>query len=245
MYAANTNRPLSALASLAIVVGIAAALQFGLKPHWQEAVRTALVAVDLANPPPPPKEHPKPPPPEPKAGGAKGDPGARNLKNKATPVFAPPVKPPLVLPPPIAAAPLPNVGAAANTGASTLPGPGQGAGGAGNGLGGGGNGGTGAGAGGIGIEARQIRGHLSYGDLPQGLLADGQETSVEVRYTVNVDGSVSNCRIVGSSGFPTLDATACRLIEQRFRFKPALDRAGRPVPQTFEENHAWVAREKD
>jgi protein TonB len=47
-----------------------------------------------------------------------------------------------------------------------------------------------------------------------------------------------------TSGLPELDQIACRLIEQRFRYKPARDRAGRPVRSTIVETHSWFIREK-
>ena len=209
-------------------------------------MHSALVAVDLAPPPPssvPPPAPSKPPPPRPaEASAPKGDPGVRAFKARPTPVFAPKVQPVLIVPPSIVAVPLPDLGAEASTGASNLPGPGQGAGAHGSGRGGGGTGGEGSGAGAPVKGPRQIRGHLSYDDLPAGLLADGQQAAVGVRYTVEADGTVSHCRIDQSSGFAALDAKACRLIEQRFRFRPARDRKGRPVSATIVEEHMWIAR---
>jgi len=169
------------------------------------------------------------------------------MKNRASPVFVPPVQPALILPPPIIAAPVTNLGTAASNGASTLPGTGQGAGDAGSGPGGGGTGGSGSGAGSGGAVKgpRQISGKLSYADLPQGLIAPGQQASVAVHYTVRADGGVSDCTIDATSGFSSLDATACALITARFRFRPAVDRAGHPVAATVAEEHAWIARERD
>lgn len=205
--------------------------------------RDALVAVFVA-----PKQ-PPPPPPQPKrevikakAPAAKDDPSPKNLKNEATPVFAPKL-PPLIVPPPITAAPKPALGDASSSGASNVAGPGQGAGGFGDGRGGGGSGGDGDG----GVPAvgpRQIRGKLSFRDLPEGMLAPGSEARVGVRYTVNVDGRVSNCRADEPSGIAALDALACRLIEERFRFRPARNREGRPVRATIVEAHSWFIREE-
>ncbi|WP_256839553.1 energy transducer TonB [Sphingopyxis sp. KK2] len=50
---------------------------------------------------------------------------------------------------------------------------------------------------------------------------------VEVRFTIETTGRVTRCRVTRSSGDASLDATTCRLIEERFRFKPATDSAGR------------------
>jgi protein TonB len=57
---------------------------------------------------------------------------------------------------------------------------------------------------------------------------------------VGVDGHVSDCRITHSSGSNTLDGLTCGLIEKRFRFRPARDGSGRPVPSVIVENHSWI-----
>ncbi len=231
----------AALASLGIVLGMTAALVIGLRPQWQVTVRSALIAVDMAPPAPRPSPPPPPPPPRPSVDSAPtGSPAPPGLRGKASPVFAAPVQVPLALPPPIIVATLPAAGDATQSGASNLVGPGTGAGGVGTGDGGGGSGGSGTGNG-VPVQGpRQIHGKLSYDDLPQGLVAPGDEAAVGVRYTVNVDGSVSNCRIDRSSGFAALDAAACRLIEARFRFRPARDARRRPAPSTVAEDHVWI-----
>jgi protein TonB len=42
-----------------------------------------------------------------------------------------------------------------------------------------------------------------------------------------------------SSGHSELDSTTCRLIEQRFRYEPARDSEGRPVPQVVGWAQRW------
>jgi len=72
---------------------------------------------------------------------------------------------------------------------------------------------------------------------------DGAETGIRgrvfVRYVVETNGRVSGCRVTRSSGSRELDALTCRLIEQRFRYDPSLDAAGRPVESTIVESHDW------
>jgi protein TonB len=46
--------------------------------------------------------------------------------------------------------------------------------------------------------------------------------------------------VTRSSGSTDLDNTTCRLILERFRFKPSRDPNGRPVPATIVQNHTWV-----
>jgi protein TonB len=89
-----------------------------------------------------------------------------------------------------------------------------------------------------------VGGKLSYRDLPDGVLPEGTEAAVAVIFAVNPDGRVSQCSAERSSGYPALDSLACRLIEQRFRFRPAKDRFGRPVRSWVAETHTWVAREQ-
>lgn len=233
------QRAAAALAAAVLVVGMGLALVFGFAPRWQRAAAPALTAVDIGLPPPSPTPPPEPPPPRPIPRSAPtGSPAPENLHGTASPVFAPPLQVPLVPPPPISAAPQPDLGSAAQTGASDRPGPGTGAGGMGDGTGGGGTGGNGSG--GAVSAPRQIAGKLAYSDLPPGLIAPGAEAGVSVRYTVTPEGAATDCRIDRSSGFPALDAAACRLIEQRFRFRPARDRQRRPVSATLLEDHVWV-----
>lgn len=244
MYTPASNKSAAATASLAIVVAIAYGLVVGLRSGWSAKLVTDLVSVDIR---PVPSSSPTPPPPPPmkvhaSTSAAKGAPAPRNLRNKATQVVAPKV-PPLIVPPPIVAATQAGVGSASNNGASDRVGPGQGAGGIGNGFGGGGNGGDGEGEGAV-AGPRQIRGDLSYRDLPQGVLPEGAEATVDVIFWIEANGSVTQCRTERSSGYRELDALACRLIEQRYRFRPALTADHRPVRVQMTESHTWVAHDR-
>lgn len=241
-HASRRVRAGSALAAAGMVALFACVLVFGLRAGELVRGAAALVAVDLSSPQPDsspspsprqrPRERTRAPAPEKAA-------SPRNLRNQATQIVVPPA-PIIVPPPPVITTARAGSGAAASNGASDLPGPGQGAGGIGDGLGGGGTGGAGDGTGGGGTGPRQIKGRLSYSDLPEGVLPGGGEVSVGVRYSVEADGAVGTCRAERSSGNALLDATVCRLIRQRFRFRPARDRNGQPVASTIVETHGWV-----
>ena len=123
-----------------------------------------------------------------------------------------------------------------SAGASDLRGEGEGAGGNGNGTGGGG---WGAGD----TPPRQIKGRLTFSDLPNALRELGTGGTVAVRYDVNASGGVSGCIVTASSGNAELDRATCQLIQQRFRFKPARDGNDRPVAATIEERHIWEIEE--
>jgi len=239
--ATASERALSALLSALIIAGMGIMLVLGLRPDLRQALHPRdLISVAFSEPTPTPEPTRKPPLPPAKSSAPKDDAGAAALRAKATAVVAPPV-PVVLAPPPVIAAPVANTGAQASNGAANVAGPGQGAGGIGNGLGGGGQGGNGLGRSpGPDTEPRQIKGKLSQRDLPDGLLAPGAEASVGVRYTVLTDGTVGDCVVTQSSGYPALDPVPCRLIRERFRFRPARDGWGRPVNAQIVETHTWV-----
>lgn len=240
----------SAIASFAIVSAGAAALVLGLAAGnpLSAAVEETIVALTPSREEPP-KPQPSPSPtPAASPTQAESAQSARkrdeaspeNLRNQANAVFAP-VLPPLRTPPPIVAAPRPATGDASNTGNADRIGPGQGAGGEGDGTGGGGNGdGDGNGTGDAVTRPIQIRGKLHWSDLPEELRERRQGGELELTYRVNIDGRVSDCQVTQSSGIPALDARTCRLITERFRFRPSRNAAGRPVPSYIIESHGWL-----
>lgn len=244
MYAWHPPRALSASVSVAIVALIGAVLVFGLGVRRTIQASVPLISIALNEPPPPPPP-PKPPPPKPKKSGAKGKPSPANIKNKATAVVAPPVKP-IIVPPPVVTAPKPNVGAAANTGASDHAGPGEGAGGIGNGNGGGGNGGEGEGEGDgdATVPPQPIVDRLRTKDLPLQMLPPGEPVAIEVMFEVETDGRVTRCRVERRSRYPAFDQVVCPLIERQYRYRPARDDAGRPVSVTMikSEEFEYMAR---
>jgi protein TonB len=68
---------------------------------------------------------------------------------------------------------------------------------------------------------------------------------VQAHFEVGVDGRVSDCRVVRSSGNAELDATTCRLIERRFRYAPARDAQGRAVPDVAGwEEEWWIGKRR-
>lgn len=219
------QRTIAALASGLLVTAIAAMLVLGLRVNLSAPRLPSLVAVTLE----PPVPEPSPPPPPAKSHAPPGAPSPSNLRNRASPVIAAPNPLPST---PIVAAAKPAEGDATQSGAVDRAGTGEGAGGAGDGTGGGG----------IATEPVQIRGRLSVDDFPFGLIGPGERASVRLSYLVETDGRVSTCRILRSSGFVEVDAMACRLIEQRFRYRPARNAAGEPVRAGVEETHTWFRR---
>jgi len=194
-----------------------------------EAVVTSVKSVaafDVRVPPPPSPE------PEPTASQPQGR--AAPPAPRATPRPAPP-KPPVVLrprPAPTAAA----SGTASRPGASET---GAGSGGGGQGAGTG-RGGSGSGAGGgLSRDVVKVSGELRTKDFPRSGADQRDGRFIIVRYTVDTDGRVRNCRVVQSSGSAEADAITCRLIEKRFRYRPALDGQGNPVPRETGWKQWW------
>jgi len=193
---------------------------------------SSLVLFDVAEPPPPP-EIPSPARTEAEEGAA----SPANLRAKPAPVVVPPPRVQLPAPSPIAAAPIAGPGAAPDAGAADRPGPGTGAGGKGTGTGSG-DGGSGTG-GGAGQRARLRSGTIVDADYPRAASRARAEGAVTVRFRIAPDGRVSGCRVTRSSGNGDLDEATCRLIEERFRYEPARDGAGRAVSDVAGWRQTW------
>src|SRR6185369_11258959 len=155
---------------------------------------------------------PKPPPPV-KLGGSSGP----------KPAHAPPSVAPVI-------AVRPN---AAPSGGGTGSGPALGSG------AGGGTGGQGYGSGGGGGDLEKIAGDIYPSDYPRRLAKAGIGGTVKMRCTVITNGRVSHCVVTRPGGVPELDAITPRLVEQRFVYRPATDRYGRPVPDDIEVEWTW------
>ena len=188
-----------------------------------------LIDVTLPLPPPPVVEPPPKPKPEkqhhaapnaaappPKAANPGGSPGPAPHGRAVIAQVA--VRP----------TPAPAAGGGRGTGAS------QGA-----GSGGGtGMGGTGEDEGGTDLE--HIAGEILVSDYPKNLAMAGLGGRVSVTFTVEVNGRATGCHVTRSSRVPELDALTCRIIEQRFRFRPSTDRYGRPIRDEVDWDHDWI-----
>lgn len=234
----DRDRARGALAAAVLTGGFGAVLLWGLAP------RDTLPAVEprprvtlLAVAPMPPA--PKPRPQRSLAPRPKGAAAPPNRVARATELAVPPpIIRPLLPPPPITVAPLPALGDDRSSGAAPVMGPGSGADGQGSGLGSGEDGDGGGGGG--GSDAEQIAGRITGRDYPSGPLRARIGGTVTIRYVITDRGRVAQCRVVQSSGNAELDATTCRLVTERFRFRPARDARGRRIADSLTEDHRWV-----
>ncbi len=77
-------------------------------------------------------------------------------------------------------------------------------------------------------------------DYPADAMRNREQGTTRVALAIDVTGHISNCRVVGSSGSASLDATTCKLFIRRARFQPARDEKGQAVEQMIEEKVKWV-----
>jgi protein TonB len=225
---------LTALAAVSVIqLGIALALLSGFRVHLSrpEDVVERLIQIALPKVPPPPVPIVQPqtrpkvahqPSSAPKAEPVRlgGSPGPR-------PAAAPPSVTPVVALQPLAP---PSGG---GSGAGPAMGSGSGGGADGNGYGDSGEGGT---------DLEQIAGVILPSDYPRRLRESGIGGRVEFTFTVGPSGRVTRCAVTRSSGVPELDSLTCRLVQQRFVYRPSTDRYGRPIADEVEGEHIWVAR---
>lgn len=237
MPAAATMRPrerLAAFAAVALVqVGLGLVLLNGLKVQIggpTEAVERLIeIALPHTPPPVPPSVEAKPkaklqhsassaPKTLPKPIGGSPGPQPSHAAPAPTPVVA--VRP---------------TAPASGGGSSTGPALGSGAGGGAGGQGfGGGDGG--------GADLVQIAGAIGQSDYPRDLRERGIGGRVEFTFTVEPNGRVGRCSVTRSSGVPELDLLTCRLVQQRFVYRPSTDRYGRPIEDEVDGVYDWVAR---
>ena len=226
----DATRPRERAYALAAVVVIQAVLGFalltGLKVSISQSTGAVERLIDIALPkPPPPVVTTKPKPvhrsssaPKAEAKPLGGSPGPK-------PAHAPPSIAPLV---PVRPTAPPSGG-----GTGTGPALGSGS--------GGGNGGEGFGDNEGGADLQQIAGEIRASDYPKQLGNSAIGGHVGVTFTVQVSGGVTDCHVTHSSGVPELDRLTCRLIEERFRFRPSTDRYGRPISEEVDYDHDWIA----
>ena len=198
---------------------------------------TSLISIAL-DPPPQPKARLK-------ASGSteRGAAAPPSLKAEAAPVVAP-LR--IIVPPrPVPAAIIPAASVGVKAGAAMQPGAGSGAGGLGTGSGSG-TGGTGTGDGngdgaGGGSDPDWIGGKIRDKDYPKALREANISGTTVAEVAVGTSGRATGCRVTRSSGSRELDATTCRLVMERFRFKPARNAAGQAVAAQIEYEQEWDA----
>lgn len=238
------DRIVPAIAALLVNAVIAYALIIGLRAP--SLLRSTIDSTPLAlfNLKPPTPDQAKPPPSK-EARKSKREGGAASgSPPRAEKVRDQPPRPPSVVAPPMINTPAPTLPTAPTTammsgaggvGSGTTPGFGSGSGGTGTGTA------RGDGEGGDFSRARQTGGRFRNSDFPGSLRGVGRVT-IGVRYAIGPSGQVDRCEVIEGSGYPEIDAMTCRVIMERYRFRPARDPEGYAVTEVREEDYRWRVR---
>lgn len=76
-------------------------------------------------------------------------------------------------------------------------------------------------------------------DYPAAAMREEREGVVRFRLIYDEQGLPTSCEITTSSGHADLDATTCRLVQQRARFKPGRDAAGKAAGGSYRNSIRW------
>jgi periplasmic protein TonB len=89
----------------------------------------------------------------------------------------------------------------------------------------------------VATRAVQKGGSISDEDYPPSSIRNEEAGTTSATFTIGPDGKVTSCSASGAS--PTLDAETCKLIQRRFRYKPALGADGQPMSETKSQRVTW------
>jgi protein TonB len=218
---------LAAVVAVQLALGLALLIGLRVQVSRPADVVERLIDVALQSPPtPPPPPPPKPKPAHRASAAPRAQPAPLGGSPGRTPAHAPPSVAPVI-------AIRPSV---APSGGGSGSGPAVGYGG-GGGTGGHGQGDSDDG----GTDLEQIAGEITSSDYPRELREAGVGGRVGVLFTVGVNGRVTRCTVTRSSGVAELDSLTCRLIQQRFVYRPSRDRFGRPIADEVDGEHDWIA----
>ena len=224
----RTKVGVALLVSLIMLLIAAGAIRIFTPNFAARVMETVLntFSVTVTTPPMPP-----PPPKAPDPAGKSGNEGKKAVPREAA---VPPAKHPIKQAP----APLNPGKGNANTSGAASQGSGTGAGGPGNGSGSG-AGGNGTGGGAV-TKAIKIAGEInSARDYPIPTRDLRINDYVIVAISVGADGSPTGCRVARPSKDTQANSITCQLALKRFRFKPATDASGKPVPSVFGWKQSW------
>ncbi len=78
-----------------------------------------------------------------------------------------------------------------------------------------------------------VRSIFSSTDYPAEAMKNHQEGRVQFLLLIDEVGKVAACHVLKASGVPVLDGMGCQVIGKRAKFKPALDKQGKPIRSTY------------
>jgi TonB family protein len=88
-----------------------------------------------------------------------------------------------------------------------------------------------------------LQGLISSDDYPPEALDNGEEGTVGILLRIDPAGAVGDCIVEQASGSALLDNKTCEVMRQRAKFKPALDKQGRPTGGEYRTHIKWQIAE--
>jgi len=85
---------------------------------------------------------------------------------------------------------------------------------------------------------------LNDSDYPDKSIMDGHNGLVQFRLDIDAAGAVAGCYVLHRTNPDDFADLTCRLIRQRAKFSPALDRDGKPVKSFFISKVRFVIPER-
>jgi periplasmic protein TonB len=83
--------------------------------------------------------------------------------------------------------------------------------------------------------------YFSPDDYPAAAVGTGAKGRVTVMLGLNVQGRVTSCNVLRSSGSSALDMATCNILHRRAGFTPAMDSNGNPVASYIGQTVEWSA----
>ncbi|MEH3047762.1 energy transducer TonB [Sphingomonas adhaesiva] len=205
---------IGALVIVALIhVALGYAFVTGLATNFVKKQVEKLNTFDVEEPPPPPPDEPPPPPPDVPMTPppvVSPPPIVQNPNPPPVVIATVPTPPPVFVPSPVVAPPAPPPAPPAPPVVSKA-------------------------AGAKGNPADWI----TQDDYPPSSIRAEEEGTTAITWTINTQGRVENCRVTSSSGSSALDQAACRALQRRARYSPAVDAAGNPIATTQSRRVVW------
>lgn len=89
-----------------------------------------------------------------------------------------------------------------------------------------------------GARATQIAGYITDDDYPPSAIRAEESGTSVARIVIDAEGKVTDCVAAGSNS-ASLDLVTCKLIRERFLFKPARDAKGITIAETRTQRITW------
>lgn len=81
---------------------------------------------------------------------------------------------------------------------------------------------------------------IRYTDYPDIATRQRRGGATTILWTIETNGKARDCRVIKPSGWVDLDRAACAAIQQRARYKPAMDQNGMPVVSHKARKVSWL-----